>query len=484
MPKVLKIHVNIMPSDFVCKRISIIIAFLSWLKFISCDGFRILFPLEIKGVYYHIPASFGPSLGDLPFDGPYQVVLAEPDHGACTALNQTTMRNNVILIKRGASMFDSTSQTDDSSTTSDLNSNSATRCRFVTKVLNAQNAGAIAAIVGNDNGGRTIVPMYAEASISNSDTQTSDAKYGLQVGTNNLTDALTNASHINIPSISVSQHTYNVIAEELRGSQEQNFTDKNAVWVKLTTEGEMQVSTSDNALQNWIEAIVSSLVLVGMMMLFVSILLSVKLMIARAHEYYAQFRRRRALANIPIIRYEPPTPAPETEALLANSNSNQTDNANQNNKKDNDTDDLTAQSPTTIDRLLHDNNNYDEAILCKPTQHDTRHKELDKSESSKHPISLPSESPVPSKEPNSVSKSPFANAFSHLSRSFTYLRSESRGNSQKPRIHNDTCNVCLDDFEKGEKVKMLPCRHGYHNQCIEEWLITHGNCPVCKQDAF
>ena len=461
-----------MPSDFVMKRISIIIVFLSWLRFISCNGFRILFPLEIKGIYYHIQASFGPRLDDLPFDGPYEVVLSDPDRGACTPLNHSKIHNNVVLIKRGASSFDFE--------INDERPQSATRCRFVTKVLQAQNAGAIAAIIGNDNGGHTIVPMYAESGISATETETIDDKYALQANRHNLT----NASKVAIPSISVSQHTYNTMYKQLRGSAEKNFTDTNAVWIKLTSEGEMQVTATDNALQNWIEAIVSSLVLVGMMMLFISMLLSIRLIVARLADYYAQFRRRRALANIPIIRYEPPTPAPEAEALLSRrENVNSSNNINTDISDDQNDNHKELPSPATVDRLLSEVNDSPSNNINENSDNPG----AEASETAKHPISFPSESPLPSNQElsNSVSKGyRFADIFTQISRSFTYLRSDSAQNLEKPRIHNDTCNVCLDEFEKGEKVKMLPCRHGYHNQCIEEWLITHGNCPVCKQSAF
>ena len=32
------------------------------------------------------------------------------------------------------------------------------------------------------------------------------------------------------------------------------------------------------------------------------------------------------------------------------------------------------------------------------------------------------------------------------------------------------CFVCFDDFEKDEEVKVLPCKHHYHKDCIVPWL--------------
>lgn len=42
------------------------------------------------------------------------------------------------------------------------------------------------------------------------------------------------------------------------------------------------------------------------------------------------------------------------------------------------------------------------------------------------------------------------------------------------------CLICLEDFEKGEKRTILPCLHGFHENCCHKWLKTNGKCPVCK----
>jgi hypothetical protein len=41
------------------------------------------------------------------------------------------------------------------------------------------------------------------------------------------------------------------------------------------------------------------------------------------------------------------------------------------------------------------------------------------------------------------------------------------------------CPVCTDDFVDGEKVRILPCRHIYHQRCIDPWLLEKsGTCPI------
>ncbi|KAJ2004235.1 hypothetical protein H4R26_002638 [Coemansia thaxteri] len=47
-----------------------------------------------------------------------------------------------------------------------------------------------------------------------------------------------------------------------------------------------------------------------------------------------------------------------------------------------------------------------------------------------------------------------------------------------------TCIVCIDDFVAGSKMRILPCGHNYHIECIDPWLTTKSSlCPLCKYDT-
>ena len=50
------------------------------------------------------------------------------------------------------------------------------------------------------------------------------------------------------------------------------------------------------------------------------------------------------------------------------------------------------------------------------------------------------------------------------------------------------CVICLEEFGVGDKFTALPCLHLFHFECIESYLKTKMQCPVCKleitQESF
>lgn len=47
----------------------------------------------------------------------------------------------------------------------------------------------------------------------------------------------------------------------------------------------------------------------------------------------------------------------------------------------------------------------------------------------------------------------------------------------------EECTICLEKYKPSHMVTCLPCsdRHFYHTKCIEQWLLTSKNCPLCNQ---
>lgn len=43
------------------------------------------------------------------------------------------------------------------------------------------------------------------------------------------------------------------------------------------------------------------------------------------------------------------------------------------------------------------------------------------------------------------------------------------------------CAVCLIEFDEDDYVRTLPaCSHAFHVDCIDIWLRSHANCPLCR----
>lgn len=48
-------------------------------------------------------------------------------------------------------------------------------------------------------------------------------------------------------------------------------------------------------------------------------------------------------------------------------------------------------------------------------------------------------------------------------------------------IEGTECSVCLSEFEEDENLRLLPkCNHAFHLPCIDTWLRSHINCPMCR----
>lgn len=48
-------------------------------------------------------------------------------------------------------------------------------------------------------------------------------------------------------------------------------------------------------------------------------------------------------------------------------------------------------------------------------------------------------------------------------------------------VEGTDCSVCLSEFREDESLRLLPkCSHAFHLPCIDKWLKSHSNCPLCR----
>jgi hypothetical protein len=86
---------------------------------------------------------------------------------------------------------------------------------------------------------------------------------------------------------------------------------------------------------------------------------------------------------------------------------------------------------------------------------------------------------------------------------------------QSKVLMNEECNICLSAFQVGDRIawsrtkksvsfeceysndsegkvnsmrcvlsKDTACRHIFHAECIERWLLVREECPVCRRNYF
>ncbi|KAL4499135.1 hypothetical protein ABPG72_017037 [Tetrahymena utriculariae] len=48
----------------------------------------------------------------------------------------------------------------------------------------------------------------------------------------------------------------------------------------------------------------------------------------------------------------------------------------------------------------------------------------------------------------------------------------------------NTCSICLGEYEDNDKIRVTWCRHVFHQQCIEEWALKKNQCPFCRETIF
>ncbi|KAL1950125.1 hypothetical protein VTO73DRAFT_5248 [Trametes versicolor] len=45
----------------------------------------------------------------------------------------------------------------------------------------------------------------------------------------------------------------------------------------------------------------------------------------------------------------------------------------------------------------------------------------------------------------------------------------------------ERCLICLDDYQPEDDVRLMHCRHAFHQECVDKWMqVGRNNCPACR----
>ena len=46
------------------------------------------------------------------------------------------------------------------------------------------------------------------------------------------------------------------------------------------------------------------------------------------------------------------------------------------------------------------------------------------------------------------------------------------------------CPICLEEIQRDEVIRILPCHHIFHKRCLDVWFMQKQTCPVCRRDPW
>ncbi|XP_051550129.1 RING finger protein 215 isoform X2 [Myxocyprinus asiaticus] len=51
-------------------------------------------------------------------------------------------------------------------------------------------------------------------------------------------------------------------------------------------------------------------------------------------------------------------------------------------------------------------------------------------------------------------------------------------------VETDNCAVCLEQYNNNQCLRVLPCLHEFHRDCVDPWLLLQQTCPLCKRSVL
>jgi len=61
------------------------------------------------------------------------------------------------------------------------------------------------------------------------------------------------------------------------------------------------------------------------------------------------------------------------------------------------------------------------------------------------------------------------------------------GPEQQASTDHTSCSICCEDYSEGDAMRVLPCKHQFHIECVDQWFLTSTDytrppaCPLCNQ---
>jgi len=57
-------------------------------------------------------------------------------------------------------------------------------------------------------------------------------------------------------------------------------------------------------------------------------------------------------------------------------------------------------------------------------------------------------------------------------------RSENRNTPVS--AEQESCVICFEDYTNDDIIRLLPCYHFFHQECVDTWLRLNSTCPFCR----
>ena len=63
------------------------------------------------------------------------------------------------------------------------------------------------------------------------------------------------------------------------------------------------------------------------------------------------------------------------------------------------------------------------------------------------------------------------------------LRCPGLNNVGENTFQQTECSICMEVYTGKELCRVLPCGHGFHATCVDDWLLKQSAaCPICKKE--